>query len=236
VLTVDTVQVCYGKSPAVQDVSLRVAPGETVLLLGRNGAGKSTLLKSIMGVEPPCSGRIIFQDRPITGSSPCKIARQGICYIPEDRQVFSNLLVLENLEMGMLAHKNRLDRRESLERVFSYFPRLKERLGQQAGSLSGGEQQMLAIARGLVSKPQLMLVDEPTEGLMPILVDEVAGILRRLREEGVAILLVEQNYPMAMSLGEDLSVYFMEKGRILKHGNIKEFLAGFDDPDHWMKM
>lgn len=235
-LTVDTVQVCYGKSPAVQDVSLRVAPGETVLLLGRNGAGKSTLLKSILGVEPPCSGRIVFQDRPITGLSPCKIALQGICYIPEDRQVFSNLSVLENLEMGMLAHKNKLDRRESLERVFSYFPRLKERLGQQAGSLSGGEQQMLAIARGLVSKPQLMLVDEPTEGLMPILVDEVAGILRRLREEGVAILLVEQNYPMAMSLGEDLSVYFMEKGRILKHGNVKEFLAGFDDPDHWMKM
>ncbi|ACL04605.1 ABC transporter related [Desulfatibacillum aliphaticivorans] len=235
-LTVDKVQVCYGKSPAVQDVSLRVAPGETVLLLGRNGAGKSTLLKSIMGLEPPCSGRIIFQDRPITGSSPCKIARQGICYIPEDRQVFSNLSVLENLEMGMLAHKKKLNRHESLERVFEYFPRLKERLGQQAGSLSGGEQQMLAIARGLVSKPQLMLVDEPTEGLMPILVDETAGILRRLRQDGVTILLVEQNYSMAMSLGEDLSVYFMEKGRILKHGDVKEFQAGFDDPDHWMKM
>ncbi|WP_028314710.1 ABC transporter ATP-binding protein [Desulfatibacillum aliphaticivorans] len=235
-LIVDKVQVCYGKSPAVQDVSLRVAPGETVLLLGRNGAGKSTLLKSIMGLEPPCSGRIIFQDRPITGSSPCKIARQGICYIPEDRQVFSNLSVLENLEMGMLAHKKKLNRHESLERVFDYFPRLKERLGQQAGSLSGGEQQMLAIARGLVSKPQLMLVDEPTEGLMPILVDETAGILRRLRQDGVTILLVEQNYSMAMSLGEDLNVYFMEKGRILKHGAVKEFQAGFDDPEQWMKM
>lgn len=234
-LTVNGINTFYGASHAVQNVSLKVEQGEILLLLGRNGAGKTTLLKSIMGVESPKSGTITFQGNSITGWSPYKVARLGICLIPEDRQIFTNLSVLENLEMGMVAYKERLDRHECLQRVFSYFPRLKERLGQSGGSLSGGEQQMLTIARGLVSNPALMLLDEPSEGLMPFLVKEVFRILRRLQEEGVAILLVEQNHLMAMELGEHLRACVMEKGRITIQGTVNELFDSRNGLENWMK-
>ena len=227
-LTVSGIDTFYGAFHVVQGVSLKVKPGETVFLLGRNGAGKTTILKSIMGVEPPRSGVINFQGRDITGWQPHKVSRVGICLIPEDRQIFTNLSVLENLEMGMLAHKRNLDREASLNRILYYFPRLRDRLKQSGGSLSGGEQQMLTIARGLVSNPSLMLIDEPSEGLMPLMVNEVAGILRRLESEGVSILLVEQNYAMAMSLGNRLRAYILEKGRIRSEGMAAEMIARKD--------
>ncbi len=224
-LTVSNINTFYGSSHVVQHASLSVKRGETVVLLGRNGAGKTTLLKSIMGVQPPASGEILFKGKNITGWAPERVARLGICLIPEDRQIFANLSVMENLQMGMLAHKKKLGWRKSLDKVFSYFPVLRERLGQNGGSLSGGEQQMLAIARGLVSGPELMLMDEPSEGLMPVLVDEVAQILEKLQKDGVAVLLVEQNYSMAMSLGGGPHAYILEKGRIKLHGRQHELAA-----------
>ena len=224
-LVVDTINTFYGFSHILHDVSFEVHDGEIVVLLGRNGVGKTTSLKSIMGLQPPRSGNIVFHDEDITGLRPHEIARRGIALIPEDRRIFPNLTVLENLKMGMIILGRDIDQGEALEMVFHFFPRLRERLSQLGGSLSGGEQQMLTIARGLVSNPGLMMIDEPTEGVAPILVMEIEEILKRLHNNGVTILLVEQNYQMSLGLSSKLRAYIIEKGQIKMCGTPEELVS-----------
>jgi branched-chain amino acid transport system ATP-binding protein len=217
-LKVEAINTFYGSSHILHDVSLEVHPGEIVVLLGRNGVGKTTTLKSIMGILPLHSGRVVFEGREITGYPPHKVAACGVAFIPEERRIFPNLTVLENLKMGMVAQGNRIDSRAQIAVVFDYFPRLRERINNKGNRLSGGEQQMLTIARGLVSNPKLLMIDEPTEGLSPILVAEITRIIRRLHTDGVTILVVEQNYEMSLSLSENLRAYVIEKGQIKLEG------------------
>ena len=217
-LKVEAINTFYGSSHILHDVSLEVHPGEIVVLLGRNGVGKTTTLKSIMGILPLQNGRVIFEGREITGYPPHKVAACGVAFIPEERRIFANLTVLENLKMGMVAQGNRIDSRAQLAVVLDYFPRLRERINNKGNRLSGGEQQMLTIARGLVSNPKLLMIDEPTEGLSPILVEEITRIIRRLHTDGVTILVVEQNYEMSLNLSENLRAYVIEKGQIKLEG------------------
>ena len=216
-LKVEAINTFYGSSHILHDVSLEVHPGEIVVLLGRNGVGKTTTL-SIMGILPLQNGRVVFEGREITGYPPHKVAACGVAFIPEERRIFPNLTVLENLKMGMVAQGNRIDSRAQLAVVLDYFPRLRERINNKGNRLSGGEQQMLTIARGLVSNPKLLMIDEPTEGLSPILVEEITRIIRRLHTDGVTILVVEQNYEMSLNLSENLRAYVIEKGQIKLEG------------------
>ena len=224
-LQLENINTFYENSHILHDISLEVGKGEIVVLLGRNGVGKTTTLKSIMGIEPPKTGKIVFEGKEITGMQPHQIARLGIAMVPEDRRILPNLTVFENLKMGMLVRKKTINMNERLELVFDYFPILKERLKQRGESLSGGEQQMLTIARALVSEPKLMLIDEPTEGVAPILVEEISEILKRLHREGVTILLVEQNYELSLSLSENERAYIIEKGQIRMCGTPGELQA-----------
>lgn len=228
-LRVENVNTYYGYSHILQGVSLEVKEGEIVVLLGRNGVGKTTTMKSIMGIQPPKEGRIVFCEEDVTGLPPYKIAQKGISLIPEDRRVIPNLTVYENLRLGSLVLSKTIDRERLFETVLNYFPRLKERLKQHGGSLSGGEQQMLTIARGLMAKPKLMLVDEPSEGLAPKIVHEIMEIIKKLQEDGVTILLVEQHVEMAMRLSENLRAYIMEKGQIRMCGNLEELTCKIDE-------
>jgi len=221
-LEVNNIHTYYGESYILQGVSLKVEEGEAVALIGRNGVGKTTLLKSIMGVQVPREGKIYFKGDEITGLPPNEIARKGIVLVPEDRRIIPNLTVYENLKLGMM-RRGKVDKQkmsEALEEIFSYFPRLKERLNQKGGSLSGGEQQMLTIGRALISNPELLLIDEPMEGLMPILVQEIAAILKRLHEEGRTILLVESNADVALDIVQ--RIYIMMKGKIRLEATIEE--------------
>jgi len=210
---VEDLHTYYGKSHILDGVSLTVGRGEVVGLLGRNGVGKSTTLKTIMGIVNPARGKVLFEDRPITGVPAHRLARIGIAYVPEDRRIFRLLTVMENLRTG-------LDRRgvsesrkqEMLDKVFAYFPVLAERRNQAGGTLSGGEQQMLAIARAMTLEPKIILLDEPTEGLMPRMVSQIRQIIDVLHRDGVAILLVEQNVPLTLEASD--RVYIMEKGAI----------------------
>jgi branched-chain amino acid transport system ATP-binding protein len=217
-LTVENINTYYGTSHILHNVSLEVRDGEIVVLLGRNGVGKSTTLKSIMGIAPSKSGKITLNGEEITRLTPDKIARRGISFIPEDRRIIPNLSVFENLKLGMLIRGKNVNLNETLEMVFRYFPKLKERLNQMGESLSGGEQQMLTTARGLVANPQLMMIDEPTEGLSPLIVEEIWGMLKKLHENKVTILLVEQNYEMSLRLSDNLRAYILEKGHIRMSG------------------
>ncbi|MGA2316977.1 MAG: ABC transporter ATP-binding protein [Thermodesulfobacteriota bacterium] len=228
-LQVENVNTYYGYSHILQGVSLEVKEGEIVVLLGRNGVGKSTTMKTIMGIQPPKEGKVIFRNEDVTGLPPYKIAQKGISLIPEDRRVIPNLTVYENLRLGSLILGKTNDREELFEAVLNYFPRLKERLRQYGGSLSGGEQQMLTIARGLMAKPKLMLIDEPSEGLAPKIVHEIMEIIKRLQKDGVTILLVEQHVEMAMRLSENLRAYIMEKGQIRMCGNLEELTCKIDE-------
>ncbi len=215
-LVLDGVHTHYGKSHVLHGVSLRVEPGEVVGLLGRNGVGKSTTLKSIMGLARPSAGRVVFAGRDITGTPPHRVARMGIGYVPEDRRIFRLLTVLENLRTGLDRRGVAAARRqELLEKVYRSFPVLRERRGQAGGTLSGGEQQMLAIARAMMLEPKIILLDEPTEGLMPRMVAQIREIIQRLRADGVAILLVEQNVPLTLAVAD--RVYVMEKGVVRHH-------------------
>jgi branched-chain amino acid transport system ATP-binding protein len=214
-LTVDDVHTYYGKSHILHGVSLRVEPGEVVGLLGRNGVGKSTTLKTIMGLVRPSAGRIRLEAQDITGMAPQRLARQGIAWVPEDRRIFKLLTVMENLRTGL--DRSGMDdaRRESLlEKVYTNFPVLRERRNQAGGTLSGGEQQMLAIARAMMLEPRIILLDEPTEGLMPRMVGKIREIIDVLHGDGVAILLVEQNVPLTLAASN--RVYLMEKG-VVRH-------------------
>lgn len=222
-LEMDTVNSFYGKSHVLHDVSLSVDEGQLVTLIGRNGAGKTTTLKTIMGMVEPRSGSITFRDDDITGLPPHEVAQRAIGFIPEERRVFTQLTVEENLKMGYLGYDidNVTERME--DTIFSYFPRLEERLGQRAGSLSGGEQQMLTTARALISDPDFLLVDEPTEGLMPTLVETLEEVLQRINEEeGKTMLLVEQNIEIALNISD--YVYIIDEGEIKMEGSSEEIL------------
>jgi branched-chain amino acid transport system ATP-binding protein len=213
---VEDVHTFYGKSHILHGVSLDVAPGEVVGLLGRNGVGKSTTLKTIMGLVRPSQGIVRFDGAPITGMPPHKLARLGIGYVPEDRRIFRLLTVMENLRTGLDRNGVTEEKRAALlEKVFAYFPVLAERRSQAGGTLSGGEQQMLAIARAMMLEPKIILLDEPTEGLMPRMVSQIEQIIGVLKNEGVAILLVEQNVPLTLAASRRL--YIMEKGVVRHH-------------------
>lgn len=218
-LDVNEINSYYGKSHVLHDVSLSVPEEGFVTLIGRNGAGKSTTLKSIMGMVTPSSGTINFRGEDITATSPHESSIRGISIIPEDRRIFADLTVAENLRIGHLGHDiEDVDGR--LDQVFEYFPRLQERRAQRAGTLSGGEQQMLAIARALLSDPDLLLIDEPTEGLMPSLVDQLRDIFVRINDAGIALLLVEQNVELALSISE--YGYVIDEGMIQAEGPSSE--------------
>ena len=217
----------YGKSHILHGVSLKVGPGEVVGLLGRNGVGKSTTLKTIMGLVQPSEGKVLLEGNPITGMPAHKLARLGIGYVPEDRRIFRLLTVMENLRTGLDRHGVTEERRrELLDKVFSYFPVLSERRDQAGGTLSGGEQQMLAIARAMMLEPKIILLDEPTEGLMPRMVSQIHQIIDVLHNEGVAILLVEQNVPLTLEASQ--RVYIMEKGAVRHEAAASDLTV--DDP------
>jgi branched-chain amino acid transport system ATP-binding protein len=217
-LAVEGLHAYYGDAHILQGVSLTVGAGEVVTLIGRNGAGKTTTLKSIMGLVPPRGGRITFDGRELTKLPTHEVARAGIAYVPEERRILPNLSVAENLRLGILgaAHSAPADNGAVVEEVLTYFPRLRDRYEQKGKSLSGGEQQMLAIARGLVARPKLMLVDEPTEGLSPLLVESLTGILGEINRRGTTVLLVEQMLEVALALSHRL--YVMDQGRIQFEG------------------
>ena len=211
-LQVDDLHTYYGDAHILQGLSLSVGEREVVTLIGRNGAGKTTTLRSIMGVARPARGRILFGGVDIAGLAPHEVARRGIAWIPEERRVLPNLTVYDNLRLAMLGAGVRDDDGALLAEVFDFFPRLKERIDYRGRFLSGGEQQMLAIARGLVARPKLMLVDEPTEGLAPILVQSLTTILGEISRRGSTIMLVEQNLDVALALSNRL--YVIDQGQI----------------------
>ena len=223
-LALENVHTYYGKSHILHGVSIEVGPGEVVGLLGRNGVGKSTTLKTIMGLVRPAEGRVAFEGRGIGGMAPHRLAHLGIAYVPEDRRIFRLLTVLENLRTG-LDRPGLTDRRreELLQKVYGSFPVLRERRDQAGGTLSGGEQQMLAIARAMMLEPKIILLDEPTEGLMPRMVSQIRDIIQVLHRDGVAILLVEQNVPLTLEASS--RVYIMEKGVVRHHGPTAELRA-----------
>jgi branched-chain amino acid transport system ATP-binding protein len=223
-LALEDVHAHYGKSHILHGVSIGVERGEVVGLLGRNGVGKSTTLKTIMGLVSPSRGRITFQGRDVTGLAPHRVARLGIAYVPEDRRIFRLLTVMENLRTGLDRPDVDAGRRQALlEKVYRSFPVLRERRHQAGGTLSGGEQQMLAIARAMMLEPKIILLDEPTEGLMPRMVAHIREIIEMLRGDGMAILLVEQNVPL--TLGVSQRVYIMEKGAVRHHASAAELRA-----------
>ena len=216
-LAIQDLHAYYGEAHILQGVSLAVHPGEVVTLIGRNGAGKTTTLRSIMGIVAPRGGHITFDGRELAGLPTHAIAQLGVAYVPEDRRILPNLSVEENLRLGRLgAGRAKGDGDAVMDEVLGHFPRLRERLAQKGKSLSGGEQQMLAIARGLVASPKLMLVDEPTEGLSPIIVESLTEILREINRRGTTILLVEQILEVALVLSHRL--YVMDQGRIQFEG------------------
>ena len=225
-LEVHDLNTYYGMSHVLQGISLIVNRGEIVTLLGRNGMGKSTTLKSIMGLVKPKSGSVAFQEKDITGYPPYKVARAGIGYVPEDRRIFPNLSVRDNLDIGVkggkIAEPNDPNA-WTMDRIFHHFPMLQKRAQQKGRFLSGGEQQMLTIGRSLMGNPDLLLVDEPTEGLAPLLVKEVRDILEEINKAGVSILLVEHNIKVAMSLAN--RVYLMGKAHIGFAGTVEELQA-----------
>ena len=214
-LTVEDVHSYYGESHVVQGVSLSVARGETVALVGRNGAGKTTLLKTVMGIVPARRGRVRLDGADVTALATHEIARLGITLVPEDRRIFPRLTVAENLQVAALARG--AGDAAALGRVLEYFPRLRERLDQAGQNLSGGEQQMLALARGFLTRPDLMLIDELSGGLMPMLVDALMDILRRINQAGVTILLVEQELEVALGLAS--RCYVLDQGQIQFEGS-----------------
>ena len=225
-LKVDGIHTYYGFSYILQGISLEINEGEAVALLGRNGAGKTTTLRSIIGVTPPRSGKIFFEGTDIAGIAPYKIVRKGIAIIPDTRRIIPNITVKDNLKLAMLKNKDKGEEKSLLEMAYGYFPRLQDRANNLGAALSGGEQQMLAIARGLVAKPKLMLVDEPTEGLMPTLVEVITDRLIKLQQSGLTMLLVETNLDVALRVAS--RVYVMEKGQIKFNGSKEELVKSID--------
>ena len=224
-LELHDVQVFYGRIQAIKSLSFTVGDGEVVTLIGANGAGKTTTLKAISGVRPVAAGRVIFDGRDITHLAPHKRVELGICQAPEGRGIFPGMSVLENLEMGCYTRRERSaaqSKHDDLDRVFTLFPRLAERRPQMGGTLSGGEQQMLAIGRALMARPRLLLLDEPSMGLAPMLIAQIFTIISEINEQGTTILLVEQNAAQALALAH--RAYVLETGRIVKEGGGGELL------------
>jgi len=221
-LDVQGLNVSYGAIRALQGISFHVDEGEIVTLIGANGAGKSTTLNTISGLLQAQSGTVRFRDQDITRTAAEAIVRQGIIQVPEGRKIFAILTVRENLEMGAYTRASKAEMQAGMERVFRSFPRLKERISQLGGTLSGGEQQMLAIARGLMAQPALLLLDEPSMGLSPLLVEEIFGIIQEINSQGTSILLVEQNAQMALSLAD--RGYVLETGTVVMEGSGQDLL------------
>lgn len=213
----------YGHSHVLQKVSLKVNKGEIVCLLGANAAGKTTTMKTIFGLVHPHSGNVLFEDKPIERKLPGDIVQLGMALVPEARRIFPRMTVLENLEMGAFSRNNRSEIREDIDHVCQIFPRIKERLKQVAGTMSGGEQQMLAMGRALMSRPRMICMDEPSMGLSPILVETVFNTVLRIRDEGVTVFLVEQNASMALSLAD--RGYVLQTGRIVLSDTAKNLLT-----------
>lgn len=222
-LKVEDINVYYGNIHALKGVSLEINEGEIVTLIGANGAGKSTLLKTISGLLKPKQGKIVFEGKQIAGKAAQTIVKQGISHVPEGRRVFANMTVGENLELGAYLRKDKKGIKQDMEMVYDLFPRLLERLKQQAGTLSGGEQQMLAMGRALMAKPRLLLLDEPSMGLAPLLVKTIFRIIEEINVSGTTVLLVEQNANLALSIAD--RAYVMETGRIVLSGNAEELTS-----------
>ena len=223
-LSVEGLVVAYGAVEALHGVDLEVREGEIVTLIGANGAGKTTTLRAVSGLVPPRAGRITLFGDPLARVPAHRLVRRGMCHVPEGRRIFAGLTVRENLDLGAYTVRGRAELERRLERVLALFPRLRERLAQAGGTLSGGEQQMLAIGRALMARPRLLLLDEPSLGLAPILVQEIFREIGRInREEGTAILLVEQNATMALSLAS--RGYVLETGRVVLSGPCASLLA-----------
>jgi len=222
-LKIDNINVYYGAIHALKGLSLEVNEGEIVTLIGANGAGKSTTLKTISGLIRPKDGDVLYNGKSIINIPAQDIVKLGIAQVPEGRRIFANLTVLENLELGAYLRNDKAGIKATMEKVFDKFPRLKERLNQRAGTLSGGEQQMLAMGRALMCQPKLVLLDEPSMGLAPILVKEIFEIIKEINEQGTTILLVEQNAKMALSIAN--RAYVLETGRIVASGSASELLA-----------
>ncbi|WP_151446793.1 ABC transporter ATP-binding protein [Lacisediminimonas profundi] len=222
-LKVDRLNAWYDRSHVVQDISFEVKPGEIVTLMGRNGAGKTTTLRTIMGLVGKRSGSVLFDGHECLASAPHTRFHLGLAYVPEDRRIVQGLTVRENLQLGLIASAGRHQMAEMIEEIAAIFPRLKERLDQDGTSMSGGEQQMLAIARAMMAKPKMILLDEPSEGIMPILVDEMFHLFRKMKEQGTTILLVEQNVERALSISD--RAYILDQGEIVHTGTADELLA-----------
>lgn len=222
-LEVKDLEVYYGAIQALQGISFNVNQGEIVTLIGANGAGKSTTLRTVSGILRPKKGEVIFNGKRLNQIPAHKIVRMGVSHVPEGRQIFPNLTVMENLIMGAYTRSDKAEIQESLEMVLERFPRLKERQKQLAGTLSGGEQQMLATGRGLMSKPSLLILDEPSMGLSPLLVEEIFAIIQSINKQGTTVLLVEQNAYMALQIAH--RAYVLETGRIVLSGTAAEVQA-----------
>ncbi|MGX7092189.1 ABC transporter ATP-binding protein [Hutsoniella sourekii] len=222
-LKVDNLKVNYGMISAVHDVSFEVNQGEIVSLIGANGAGKTTILRTISGLVKPAGGTIVYEGEDLLSLSPKKIVERGLCQVPEGRHVFSGLTVKENLEMGAFLRKDKDGIQADLEKIYQRFPILKERLGQDAATLSGGEQQMLAMGRALMSKPKLLLLDEPSMGLAPIFIKEIFNIIVDIQKQGTTILLIEQNARQALQIAD--RGYVLETGNISLTGSGQELLT-----------
>lgn len=222
-LKVDNIDVYYGAIHAIKGISIEVPKGEIVTLVGSNGAGKSTTLRTISGLMKPKNGTILFEDKNIVGVPAHKIVGMGLCQVPEGRHVFANMSVMENLELGAYLRNDKDGIARDLEDVFKKFPRLLERKDQISETLSGGEQQMLAMGRALMSRPRLLLLDEPSMGLAPLLVKEIFNIIKEINESGTTVLLVEQNANMALSIAD--KAYVLETGRIALAGTAQELAS-----------
>lgn len=221
-LKVEHIDVHYGNIHAIKDLSFEVASGEVVTLIGANGAGKTTILKTISKLMEPTTGNITFDGQPLNKLAPHEMVYAGMAHVPEGRRVFAKMSVEENLQMGAFIRKDKTGIEEDLQMVFHYFPRLKERINQAAGTLSGGEQQMLAIGRALMSKPKLLLMDEPSMGLAPLLVQEIFNIIEAIKKDGTTILLVEQNANQALKIAD--RGYVLETGKIIQTGQADALL------------
>jgi branched-chain amino acid transport system ATP-binding protein len=222
-LKVEQLNAWYDHSHVIQGLDFHVTHGEIVTLMGRNGAGKTTALRSIMGLLAKTRGQVIFDGQDLLAMPPHQRYHLGLAYVPEERRIVAGLTVLENLQLGLLASAQRGEMSAMVDEIAQTFPRLKERLHQEGTSLSGGEQQMLAIARAMMAKPRMILLDEPSEGIMPILVDEMFELFTRMKQQGITILLVEQNVERALGISD--RAYILDQGQIVHHGKAADLLA-----------
>jgi branched-chain amino acid transport system ATP-binding protein len=225
-LEVRNLNAWYDRSHVVQDISFEVGRGEIVTLMGRNGAGKTTTLRTLMGLLARTSGSIVFAGKPLQGRPAHERYHHGLAYVPEDRRIVTGLTVRENLQLGLIASPRRGETDAMIDEIATIFPRLKERLAQDATSLSGGEQQMLAIARAMMARPQMILLDEPSEGIMPLLVHEMFELFARMKAQGTTILLVEQNVQRALSISD--RAYILEQGHVAHTGAAEDLLEDAD--------